>query len=68
MRCVLAFPPKRPWWKFWIPGRPYLLIEDEEWHLDQEENVIVHRARPGWEYRVAMYLRAEFEPRQRPVR
>lgn len=53
---VMAFPPKRPWWKFWVPNRPFMLLKGVEYEVDPEtQAVTVFRKRIGWDYRLAFF-------------
>lgn len=54
---VIAYPPPRRWWQFWIPRRPYLLRDGVEYRVDPSgEEVEVFRPRPRYAYKVA-YVR-----------
>ncbi len=56
---VVAYPPKRAWWAFWAPRRPFLLLRDVEYRVEAGgESVEVFRPRRGWSYRVAFITSA----------
>lgn len=58
VRYLIAVPPpRRWWWQFWIPRRPVVLREGAEYHINQNEEFMLHGSpRRGWKYRVAVFL------------
>ena len=51
---VVAYPPPRRWWQFWVPSRPVLLIRGIEFTVNADgSEVRIFQQRTGWRYALA---------------